>query len=105
MTPSAVVTATISAARALGFKRQDAARFSFLLSVPVILLASAYKGLEMLTGPTAVRWTELGVAALISAVVAYLSIGFFMRVVGRIGLLPFAAYRLILAAIILYVLV
>ena len=96
---------TISAARALGFQRHDAARFSFLLSVPVILLASAYKAFEMLTGPTAVPWAELGFAALISATVAYLSIEFFMRVVSRIGLLPFAAYRLVLAAVILYVLV
>jgi undecaprenyl-diphosphatase len=96
---------TISAARALGFQRQDAARFSFLLSVPVILLASLYKGLEMVTGPDAVPWTELGIAALISSIVAFLSIGFFMRVVSRIGLLPFAAYRLVLAAVILYVLV
>jgi undecaprenyl-diphosphatase len=96
---------TISAARALGFHRQDAARFSFLLSVPVILLASAYKAFEMLTGPVSIPWRELGFAALISAIVAYLSIGFFMRVVSRIGLLPFAAYRLVLAAVILYVLV
>jgi len=96
---------TISAARALGFGRQDAARFSFLLSIPVILLASAYKGLEMIVGPTPVPWTELAVAVAVSAIVAYLSIGFFMRVVGRIGLLPFAIYRLILAAVILYVLV
>ena len=96
---------TISAARALGFQRQDAARFSFLLSIPVILLASLYKGFEMLTGPLPVPWVELGLAALISSFVAYLSIGFFMRVVSRIGLLPFAAYRLVLAAVILYVLV
>ena len=96
---------TISAARALGFTRQDAARFSFLLSVPVILLASAYKGIEMITGPLPVPWGELGIAALISAIVAYLSIGFFMRVVSHIGLLPFAAYRIVLAAVILYVLV
>ena len=96
---------TISAARALGFKRQDAARFSFLLSVPVILLASLYKGFEMLMGPTPVPWAELAVAALISAIVAYLSIGFFMRVVSRIGLLPFAVYRLLVAGVILYVLV
>jgi undecaprenyl-diphosphatase len=96
---------TISAARALGFQRQDAARFSFLLSIPVILLASLYKGFEMLTGPVPVPWGELGFAALISSVVAYLSIGFFMRVVSHIGLLPFAMYRLGLAAVILYVLV
>ena len=96
---------TISVARVLGFKRQDAARFSFLLSIPVILLASLYKGFEMLTSPLAVPWGELGVAAIISGVVAYLSIGFFMRVVSHIGLLPFAAYRIVLAAAILYVLV
>ncbi len=96
---------TISAARALGFKRQDAARFSFLLSVPVILLASLYKGFEMLMGSTPVPWAELAVAALISAIVAYISIGFFMRIVSRIGLLPFAVYRLLLAGVILYVLV
>ena len=96
---------TISVARMLGFKRQDAARFSFLLSVPVILLASLYKGFEMVTGPVAVPWGELGFAATIAGIVAYLSIGFFMRVVSRIGLLPFAAYRIVLAAVILYVLV
>ncbi len=96
---------TMSAARALGFHRQDAARFSFLLSIPVILLASLYKGYEMLTGPVPVPWIELGFGAAVSSIVAYMSIGFFMRVVSRIGLLPFAAYRLILAAVILYVLV
>ena len=73
--------------------------------MPVILLASAYKAFELLTGPMSIPWLGLGSAALISAIVAYLSIGFFMRVVSRIGLLPFAAYRLVLAAVILYVLV
>ena len=96
---------TISAARALGFERQDAARFSFLLSVPVILLASGYKGLEMVLGPVAVPWGELSVGVIISAIVAYISIDFFMKVVSRIGLLPFAVYRLVLAAVIFYVLV
>lgn len=96
---------TISVARALGFERQDAARFSFLLSVPVILLASGYKGLEMVLGPVAVPWAELFVGVVISAIVAYISIGFFMSVVSRIGLLPFAAYRLVLAAVIFYALV
>jgi undecaprenyl-diphosphatase len=94
---------TITAARFLGFARQDAARFSFLLSVPVILLASGYKGLELATGPEAVPWGELAVGVIVSAVVAYLSIEFFMRFVSRIGLLPFAVYRLVLAGVIAYV--
>ena len=95
---------TITAGRLLGFARQDAARISFLLSVPVILLASAYKGLELVTGEAPVPWGELAVAVLVSAVVAYLSIEFFMRFVSRIGLLPFAIYRLLLAGVIVYVL-
>jgi undecaprenyl-diphosphatase len=95
---------TITAARVLGFKRQDAARFSFLLSAPVILLATLYKGFELVTGVAIVPWGQLALGALVSAIVAYLSIEFFMRFVSRIGLAPFAVYRLALAALILYVL-
>ncbi len=96
---------TITAARLLGFERQNAARFSFVLSTPVILLATLHETWELLTGDTAVPWLQLGVGAAVAAIVAYLSIEFFMRFVRRIGLLPFAAYRLALAAVILYVLV
>ncbi len=96
---------TITAGRILGFARQDAARFSFLLSVPVILLASGYKMIELVLGDAPVPWSELAVGVVVSAIVAYLSIEFFMRFVSRIGLLPFAVYRFALAAVILYVLV
>ena len=96
---------TITAGRFLGFARQDAARFSFLLSVPVIFLASMYETLKLVTSDEVVPWGQLGTGIAVSAIVAYLSIEFFMRFVQRIGLLPFAVYRLILAAVILYVLV
>jgi undecaprenyl-diphosphatase len=95
---------TITAARFMGFKRQDAARFSFLLSAPVILLATIFKGAEMVLGDVPVAWGELALGVVVSAVVAYLSIEFFMRFVTRIGLAPFAIYRLVLAAVIFYVL-
>lgn len=95
---------TITAARFLGFARQDAARFSFLLSAPVIFLAASYKFLQLITGEAAVAWGQLALGAVVSCVVAYLSIEFFMRFVARIGLAPFAIFRLILAATILYVL-
>lgn len=93
---------TITAGRMLGFERQNAARFSFVLSAPVILLATVYKGWEMISGEAAVAWAQLGVGIAVSAIVAYLSIDFFMRFVRRIGLLPFAIYRFILAAVIVY---
>ena len=94
---------TITAGRLLGFARQDAAKFSFLLSVPVILLASIYEAVILITGDIPVPWDNLLVAVLITAVVAYISIEFFMRFVSAIGLLPFAVYRILLAAMIIYV--
>jgi len=94
---------TITAGRLLGFARQDAAKFSFLLSVPVILLATIYEAVILITGDVPVPWDNLLVAVLITAVVAYISIQFFMRFVSVIGLLPFAIYRILLAGIIIYV--
>lgn len=95
---------TITAGRLLGLKRQDAARFSFLLSVPVILLATIYEVVILVTGETPVAWDNLAIAALISCGVAYLSIDIFMRFVSVIGLMPFAIYRVVLAGVIFYVL-
>ena len=96
---------TITAARLLGFDRRDAARFSFLLSAPVILLAAGYKFVGLLTSGETVAWGQLGLGALVSCVVAYASIEFFMRFVTRIGLAPFAIYRLLLAGVLLYLLI
>ncbi len=96
---------TITAARFMGFERQDAARFSFLLSGPVIFLAAVYKLTGLILGDTVVAWGQLALGAFVACVVAYFSIDFFMRFVARIGLAPFALYRLILAAVIFYVFV
>jgi len=96
---------TISAAMMLGFQRQDAARFSFLLSAPVIMLAAAFESSMLFVEETQFAWAQLAIGVTISAVVAYLSIDFFMRFVNVIGLLPFAIYRLVLAGVILYALV
>jgi undecaprenyl-diphosphatase len=95
---------TITAGRLLGIQRQDAARFSFLLSAPVILLAAIYQLVILVTGEAAVPWDNLAIAASVACIVAYLSIDFFMRFVSALGLLPFAIYRLVLAGVIVYVL-
>jgi undecaprenyl-diphosphatase len=50
-----------------------------------------------------VDWTALGVGAAVSCLVAYLTIRWFLAFLGRIGMLPFAVYRVILAiAIVAY---
>ena len=71
----------------------------------MILLATVFKGFQLIVGDDQVPWGQLALGALVSAIVAYLSIEFFMRFVSRIGLLPFAVYRILLAAVILYLLV
>lgn len=96
---------TITAGMALGLKRQEAARFSFLLSVPVILLATVYETAQVFIGDATISLSTLALGALISCVVAYLTVGFFMRVINAIGLVPFAVYRILLAAVIFLVVV
>jgi undecaprenyl-diphosphatase len=75
-----------------GLSRQDAARFSFLLSTPVILAAGVLK-VGDLTGPLGdgIRGQVL-VASILSGVGAYLSVRFLMRYLQTRTLIPFAIY-------------
>lgn len=87
---------TISAALLLGFTRVDAARFSFLMSIPVILLSGGLKGISLVEADHAVDWTALFLGIAISAVSAYFCIHYFLGFINRIGMVPFVIYRLIL---------
>ena len=90
---------TITAALLLNMSRQDAARFSFLLSIPVISGAGLLKGMDLAQGAVPVNWLQMGIAALVSAVTAYLCIAAFLRLLDRIGMMPFVYYRIALAAV------
>ena len=92
---------TMTAALALGLTRSAAARFSFLLSIPVILMAGGYESLKLFqqTGPVA--WEALLFGTAVAAVSAYLCIMFFLRLIERIGMLPFVIYRLVLGVVLL----
>ena len=92
---------TITAGLALGLTPRAAARFSFLLAVPVIALAGGAKGFELLAAPGAVDWVSLGIGALVAGVSAYACIGAFLALVARVGLWPFAVYPIALGAILL----
>ncbi len=84
---------TITAGRFLGYERTEAARFSMLLSIPTIGMIGVLLGIEVLrSGEPVLQSNALTVMAL-SFVTAYASIWFFMSLVNRIGLLPFALYR------------
>jgi undecaprenyl-diphosphatase len=94
---------TITAALFLGLKRQAAARFSFLLSIPIILAAITYELTKLLGDPGPVDWAALGIGASVSGVVAYLTIRGFIAMLGRMGVGPFVIYRLFLAAVLVWV--
>jgi len=91
---------TMTAALLLGLGRSDAARFSFLLSMPIIAAAGSYKLLELLQHGSDVAWQLLAIGLAVSAVTAYACISVFMKWVERVGMMPFAIYRVVLAIII-----
>jgi undecaprenyl-diphosphatase len=85
---------TMTMARALGLRRESAARFSFLLAVPGIAMAGAYEGLKLATAENAtVDWSVIGLGVAVAAVTGYACIAWLLRVISRIGLAPFAIYR------------
>lgn len=86
---------TITMALFLGFTATDAARFSFLLSIPVILLSGLLKTIE-LSSQASVDWNSLLLGFSLSAITAYLCIHFFLKFIERMGIMPFIYYRLLL---------
>ena len=88
----------------LGFDRLSAARFSFLLSVPVIALSGGYKGIELL-GQTSVPWLQMVLGSVVSGITAYLCIHTFLRIVERVGMIPFVLYRMLLGGILIYLMI
>jgi len=93
--------ATICMALILGFARPDAARFSFLLSIPAIAGAGIFEIKDALhaLGRDAVPALVLGTA--VAAVASYLSIAWLMRWLGKHRLAVFGVYRIALGTIVL----
>lgn len=96
---------TITAALLLGFHRVDAARFSFLLSIPLILAAMLLKTTELLQGDEFIDWSMLLLATVVAAVSAWLCILLFLSWLEKIGLLPFVIYRLLLGSLLVLLLI
>lgn len=98
---------TMTAALALGMSRVDAARFSFLLAVPVLSAAGGYSVLKLIISDAVVSvpMTVLALAMVVSALIAFATIGLFIRLVERIGMWPFVIYRLVLGVVLISLLV
>ena len=92
---------TMSAARALGFRRTEAARFALLLSIPAILASGAGVALDLDGGASDLFSSDALLAAGVSALTAFASIWFMMALLRRVGMTPFVIYRLVLGAVLL----
>ncbi len=92
---------TMTAARYLGFSRECAARFSFLLSIPLILAAGSMKLLELISSNISVDWISIGLGVALSAISAYFCIHLFLKWLNTIGFFPFFIYRLVLGSVLL----
>jgi undecaprenyl-diphosphatase len=93
---------TITTGMLLGFSREAAARFSFLLSVPIILGAGIYKlvkALPALRGEAAWRSATV-VGTLVSAVAGYLVIGWLLRYLRTRTTYVFVAWRIVVGGLV-----
>ncbi|MFP6749364.1 MAG: undecaprenyl-diphosphate phosphatase [Alphaproteobacteria bacterium] len=93
---------TITAARVLGFEREDAARISLLLSMPVILAAGIYLGLQVVQSGQLALGLDALIAAALAFVTALLAVTLMMRWLRHASYTPFVIYRLLLGAALLY---
>ena len=87
----------MTAARGMGMTRIEAARFSMLMSIPIIAAGGLFSLIKLAGAPDGGAALKDGlIVAGLSFVTAYLAIAFFMKLVSRIGMFPFMIYRVVL---------
>ena len=87
---------TMTAAMLPGLDKVSAARFSFLLSIPIIVLSGGYQASKLLSEPTQYDISGILLGMLLSFISALICIHFFLKIISRMGMLPFVIYRLLL---------
>jgi len=102
---------TIAAGQIAGMSRASALEFSFFLSIPTMVVATCYDLLKSLRGkganPIGVSqidahgWIVLAIGFVVSFIVAYASVAWFMAYVRKHGFVPFAVYRIIVGTLVL----
>ena len=90
---------TITAALLIGLSRKLSIKFAFLLSIPVITLATIMKLFELSNESQQVDWLFLALGFAITFLTSYFTIVFFIKLVERIGFLPFVIYRIFLGVL------
>jgi undecaprenyl-diphosphatase len=93
--------ATITAGLFLGMERAAAARFSFLLSIPAIVLSGLYGLTELIAGDDDVNFVALAIATLFAFIAGYVSIAFLLRYLANHSTMIFVVYRVVLGTVVI----
>ena len=96
--------ATISMGRFLGYEREAAARYAFLLAIPAVVGAGLFELKDIPNGDNAYGWGPTIVATVVSFVVGYATIAWLLRYVSTHSYLPFVIYRISLGVLVLVLL-
>ena len=97
--------ATVSMGLALGYTREAASRFAFLLAVPAVYVSGLFELVSSLGDPHAVfSLAETGAATLVAFVVGFVVIAGFMSYISKRSFMPFVVYRVALGAVLLVLL-
>lgn len=94
--------ATLTCSRFLGLSRLEASRFSFLLSLPVIFLGAFAKLPELFQGQHSFSINDCLIGISVAFIFGILTIHFFLKMIRKVGLLPFTIYRIALALLLFY---
>lgn len=95
---------TISAGLLLGYTREAAARYSFLLAVPAVFGSGFYQLFKSLGKTNPVGWGSTLLATLIAFITGYAVIVFFLRMISAKSFMPFVYYRIALGLLLLFLL-
>jgi undecaprenyl-diphosphatase len=91
---------TISAGLLLGYRREEAARYSFLLAIPAVLMSGFFE-LAEIGGDQTPAWGPTILATIVSFVVGYAVIAWFLKFISTNRFTPFVVYRVILGLVII----
>lgn len=92
---------TITAALFLGYNFQTASRFSFLMAIPIIFLATAAKMADDALTLGSLPWGDFLIGCIISFITAMLAIHYFLKWFNRWGMTPYVIYRMLLGLVLL----
>jgi undecaprenyl-diphosphatase len=92
--------ATISAGLALGYTREAAARYSFLLAIPAVVGSGLFKLADIAADPVPPAWGPIILATVVAFFIGYAVIAWLLRYISTHNFLPFVVYRIGLAVLV-----